>query len=223
MSLSNCNCFDYGNLYHRILASAAVIQDIKRISNNSPAFMGYFFFDFKDTRKQDIRDLLSSLLVQLSDQSDSYTDKLLALYASHRRGSELPNPGNDALTECLEEMLKLPRRIPVYFLIDAVDECPNNCGTPSSRGKVVKLVKRLFELHLPNLRLFATSRPENDIRAVLEPLACTSISLHTQNGQKRDIVDYITHVVRSEMNMKRWREEDKRLVIRTLSERAGGM
>jgi NACHT domain len=219
----NCNCFDYGNLYHRILASAAVIQDIERISNNGTAFMGYFFFDFKDTRKQDIRALLSSLLVQLSDQSDSYTDKLLALYASHRRGSELPNPGNGALTECLEEMLKLPQRIPVYFLIDALDECPDSCGIPSSRGKVLELVKRLVELHLPNLRLFTTSRPESNIRAVLEPLKCPSISLHTQSGQKSDIVDYITHVVRSEVNMKRWREEDKSLVIRTLSERAGGM
>jgi hypothetical protein len=223
MSLLNCNGFDCGNLYHRILASAAVIQDIDRISTSGTAFMGYFFFDFKDTGKQDIRAVLSSLLVQLSDQSDSYTDILLALYVSHRRGSELPNPGNGTLTECLEEMLKLPRRIPVYFIIDALDECPNSCGIPSSRGKVLELVKRLVKLHVPNLRLFTTSRPESNIRAVLEPLACTSISLHTQDGQKRDIVDYITHVVRSGVNMQRWREEDKSLVIRTLSERAGGM
>jgi hypothetical protein len=185
--------------------------------------MAYFFFDFKDAGKQDARALLSSFLVQLSDQSDSYCDKLLSLYSSHRRGSELPKPANDALTRCLEEMLTLPAQVPVYLIIDAIDECPNNCGLPSLRRKVLELVKRLVELQVPNLRLFATSRPENDIRAVLEPLTCTSISLHEQNGQKKDIVDYINYIVDSEMNIKQWREQDKNLVIKTLSDRAGGM
>jgi hypothetical protein len=204
------------------LPSGAVIQNIHRISDDGSAYMGYFFFDFKDTRKQDIRALLSSLLVQLSDQSDSYSDKLLALYSSHRRGSELPKPGDSALMRCLEEMLTLPRQVPVYLIIDALDECPDSSGIPSSRGEVLELVKRLVELHLPNVRLFATSRPENDIRAVLGSLTCTSISLHHQDGQMVDIVDYIEHVVHSEMNIKRWRVEDKELVIKTLAERAGG-
>jgi hypothetical protein len=215
------NSSDCSNLYHRILSSAAVIQDIHRISHDGPTCLGYFFFDFKDTGKQDICALLSSLLIQLSDQSDSCCDKLLALCSSHRRGSEFPKPGNGALMRCLEEMLTLPGQVPVYLIIDALDESPDSSGIPSSRGKVLELVKGLVELHLPNLRFFATSRPENDIRAALG--SCTSILLHDQDGQKRDIVDYINHVVHSELNIKRWREEDKYLVIKTLSDRAGGM
>jgi hypothetical protein len=124
---------------------------------------------------------------------------------------------------CLEEMLTLPGQVPVYLIIDALDESPDSSGIPSSRGKVLELVKGLVELRLPHLRLFATSRPQNDIRAVIGSITCTSISLHDEDGQKRDIVDYINHVVRSEMNIKRWREEDKDLVIKTLSDRAGGM
>ena len=49
--------------------------------------------------------------------------------------------------------------------------------------------------------------------------------LHDQTGQKEDIVDYIRSVVYSDSEsiMKRWRTEDKELVIETLSERADGM
>jgi hypothetical protein len=54
-------------------------------------------------------------------------------------------------------------------------------------------------------------------------LASARISLHDQVGQKKDIVDYVNFVVRSDKNMQRWREEDKKLVIDVLSERADGM
>jgi NACHT domain len=206
-----------------MLNSSAVIQNIEGISNNGSAYLGYFFFDFTDTAKQDMRALLSSLLVQLSDQSNSYCDKLLNVYSSHLRGSELPMPGNNALTRCLEEMLTLHGQVPVFLIIDALDECPDSCGIPSSRGMVLELLKGLIELGLPNLRLFVTSRPENGIRAALKSLTCIPLWLHDENGQKRDIVNYITYVIDSEMDIKRWREEDKNMIIRTLSERAGGM
>jgi hypothetical protein len=51
------------------------------------------------------------------------------------------------------------------------------------------------------------------------------VSLHDQTGQKEDIADYIRSVVysNSEQIMRRWRVEDKELVVETLSERADGM
>jgi hypothetical protein len=109
--------------------------------------------------------------------------------------------------------------------VDALDECPDTSGMQSSREKVLDLLEDLLELCLPNLRLCITSRPEVDIRNVLEPLTSSSnrISLHDESGQKTDIVDYINSVVRSDRKTKKWREEDKRLVIRTLSDKASGM
>jgi hypothetical protein len=49
------------------------------------------------------------------------------------------------------------------------------------------------------------------------------ISLHEQGGQKKDIEDYVKSVVYSDRNMRRWRDEDKKLVIETLTEKADGM
>jgi len=84
-------------------------------------------------------------------------------------------------------------------------------------------VKKLVKLNLPNLRLCITSRPEIDIRTSLEPLTSNYISIHDQSGQKQDIIDFVTSVVYSDENMRRWRDEDKKMVIETLSERADGM
>jgi len=120
-------------------------------------------------------------------------------------------------------MLNTSGRVPVYLIIDALDECPKTTGIPSSREKVLALVKQLVKLNLPNLRLFITSRPEIDIRMSLETLTSNCISLHDQSGQKKDIIDFVTSVVYSDENMRRWREEDKKMVIETLSERADGM
>jgi hypothetical protein len=122
-------------------------------------------------------------------------------------------------------MLTLPNQLPIYLIIDALDECPNVSGIPSPRDQVLQLVKELVELHVPNLHVCVTSRPEVDIRDVLEPLTSRRVSLHNQSGQKEDIEDYIKSVVYSDSQpiMRRWRKEDKDVVVQTLSELADGM
>jgi hypothetical protein len=185
------------------------------------AFLAYFYFDSRDTAKQDTHALLSSLLVQLSDQSDIFCPILSALYSAHHEGSEQPT--DDSLAQCLKEMLTTTGQVPFYLIIDALDECPNDSALPSSREKVLKLVKDLVGLHHPNLRLYITSRPEFDIRTTLEPLATQQVSLHDESGLKQDINDYINNVVRSDRMMKRWREDDKDTVIESLTKRADGM
>jgi hypothetical protein len=122
-------------------------------------------------------------------------------------------------------MLKDPTEEPIYVILDALDECPDTSGLQSSREKMLELVEKLVGFHLLNLRLCITSRFEADIKSVLEPLTSTSnrISLHDEEGQKKDITDYVRSVVYSDRKMMRWRQEDKELVIETLSGRANGM
>ena len=182
--------------------------------------MAYFYFDFRDIDKQNRRDLLPSLLTQLSDQSHRHCDVLNGLYLKHRSGAQ--KPSEDELIQCLKDMLTLPEQ-PVYLIIDALDECPDTSGLPSPREQVLDLLKALVELSSPNLHLCVTSRPEIDIRRALEPLTSLRVSLHEQTGQKRDIIHYVTSVIHSDLKMGRWRDEDKDLVIETLSERADGM
>ena len=203
--------------------SSTVIRYIEAMYEMGHASMAYFYFDFRDTRKQHWRDLVPSLLIQLSARSSPRCDMLSRLYSTHDSGAR--QPSDNMLTQCLKAMLMLSDQHPIYLVFDAIDECPDTSGIPSDRARVLQLVKELVELRLPNLHICVTSRPEIDIREALEPLTSRRVSLHDQTGQKKDIVDYVRSIVYSDSEpiMRRWRTEDKELVIETLAERADGM
>ena len=193
------------------------------VCESGSAILVYFYFDFRVLSKQTCHDLLCSLVFQLSTQSSHCCNILHRVYEEHTDGTK--QPSDDTLKGCLKEMLRLLTRERVFIVLDALDECPNTSGLPSPRSDVLQLVKELISLRLGGLYICATSRPEVDIRAVLEPLAFRSVSLHDESGQKTDIADYVRSVVNSSTStaMRRWRADDKALVIETLTERADGM
>jgi hypothetical protein len=185
------------------------------------ASMAYFYFDFRDVDKQRLHNLLPSLLIQLSARSDPCHDILSQLYSAHDCGEKQPN--DRAMVECLKKMLTVEVQEPTYIIMDALDECPNLSTVPSPREEVLEFVDELVSLRLSNLHICATSRPESDIQAFLGPLTSRPVSLHDESGQQEDIANYVSSFVHSDRRMRRWREEDKDLVIKTLSEKADGM
>ena len=193
------------------------------VCETGSAIMAYFYFDFKDLKKQSSHDLLRSLVFQLSTDSSPCCDILHRIYKAHKDGTQ--QPSDDTLKGCLKQMLTLLAQGPTFIVLDALDECPDFLTFPSPRDEVLQLVEELVDLHMPKLHICATSRPEVDIRAVLEPLAFRSVSLHDESGQKGDIADYVRNVVNSSRSsaMRRWRAEDKNMVIETLTEGADGM
>ena len=181
---------------------SAIIQDVERMRAAGLATMAYYYFDFRDIKKQDCYGLLSSLVSQLSAESDSCYDILSQLYSDNMNGTQ--EPGIDSLKECMKDMLNLPGQGPIYIIVDALDECPNSSGTPSAREEVLELIGELVDLKIPNVHLCVASRPEMDIRMILDPLTTLKLSLHDEIGQKEDIVKYIKSVVYSDRNMQRW-------------------
>ena len=200
---------------------SAIIQEVEGMHAAGLATMAYYYFDFREVKKQNCDGLLSSLILQLSTESDSCYSILSQLYSDNNRG--IRKPSIKSLKKCLKDMLSLPGQGPIYIIIDALDECPNFPGRPSPREKVLGLIEDLVDLELPNVHLCVASRPEIDIRMVLEPLTSLKISLHDEIGQKEDIVEYIKSAVHSDRRMRKWREEDQTLVIDTLSQYAEGM
>ena len=183
--------------------------------------MAYYYFDFRDTDKQNCRNLIFSLLYQLSARSDLCCYILHRLYLTYDNGAYKPT--YDVLIQCLMETLTLSNDHPTYIIMDALDECPNTFGIPSHREMVLNLIKGLVGLSFRHLHICVTSRPEIDIRTVIEPLTTHRVSLHDETGQKKDIIEYVSAVVRSDEKMRRWRREDQKLVVETLSEKADGM
>jgi hypothetical protein len=201
--------------------SSTIIEECEVICDAGLAQMAYFYFDFRDKAKKDVRGLLTSLLGQLSAKSDACYEILSRLYSRHNAGSR--QPVDDALKQCLIDMLQAPGQPATYIIVDALDECPNTLNVLSPRDEVLELVEELINLSLSNLRLCITSRYEADIIPALQPLASHLVSLHDQNGQKEDIAFYVKSVVNSDRRARRWRVEDKELVIHTLIRKAGGM
>ena len=185
------------------------------------ASMAYFYFDFRDVDKQRLHNLLPSLLTQLCARSDPCCDILSRLHSVHDRG--LRKPSDRAMVECLKEMLILNAQDPTYIILDALDECPKTSTIPPPREEILDFVEELVGLQLRNLHICVTSRPEPDIQAVLERLTVHPVSLHEESGQQEDIANYVASIVGSDRRTRRWRKEDKDLVIKTLTEKADGM
>jgi len=202
------------------VTSSTIVEEIEAIQMSGLASLAMFYYDFREDEKKDFRGLLSSILFQLCDQSDSYYTILSTFHSTHRDGAR--SPSNDELIRCLKDLLGLPGQAPIYLIIDALDECLNT-SLPSHRDQVLMLLEDLVDSKLPNLRICVTSRPETDIKPILEPLTFRSVSLHDESGQKEDIENYIKSIVTTDRRMRRWTSVHKRLVIDVLTERADGM
>jgi hypothetical protein len=203
------------------LSSSAIIEEIKRIRKSRSALVAYYYFDFKDPAKRDVRGLLASLILQFVDNSDPCWDILSQLHKTCH-GSDQPSEAE--LAQCLNSMLDLPGQIPTYIILDAVDECPNT-GIPSARERVLDVVKDLVQSNRSNLFICITSRPKQDINTTLNSLTPPPrrVSLHEEGGQMEDIKSFIRSFVMNDQTMRGWKEEVKEHVIRELSEHAQGM
>ena len=185
------------------------------------ASVAFFYCDFRENEKRNLRGLLSSILVQLCHQSDSYNQILSGFYSEHANGSR--HPSDDGLTQCLKDILDVPGQAPVFLIVDGLDECSHTSAIPSPRENILTLLEDLIDLKFSMLRICVTSRPEIDIMVALEPLAFRSISLHDESGQMEDIEKYIRSVVNTDLKMRRWTAADKELVIDVLIRKSDGM
>ena len=204
------------------MTSSSVIEDVQRIRATGSVSLAYYYFDFKDVRKQGRRGLLSSLLIQLCPRSRHGYDILSNLIATHDIG--LREPDDTDLIRCLKVVLTLPGREKKFIVVDGLDECPNPPGFPKpARQEVLDLLKELVSLDLPDLRICVTSRPEIEIKNSLEPLTSHQMSLHDESGQREAVLDYIRSFIQTDRQMQKWRSEDKQLTFDILSGKAGGM
>src|SRR5947208_3265819 len=167
-----------------LVTSSTIIEGIEDMQKSGLASLAMFYYDFREKEKKDLRGLLSSVLVQLCHQSYSYYTVLSTFYLTSLDGTR--SPSNGELIQCLKDLLNLPGQAPVYLIVDALDECPNT-SLPPHRGQVLRFLEELVDSKLPNLHICVTSRPEADIKAILDPLTFYSVSLQDESGQTEDI------------------------------------
>ena len=203
------------------MSSSAVIESLVEEYKDESGTIAYFYIEFGDLPKRRVRNLLSSLLIQLAAYSDARRKVLHDLYSKH--GDGVREPTEEALLQSLKDMLKVPTEGPTFLIIDGLNEI---LPSEQPQCEVNKVIEELIGLRLPNLRIFATCLsvvdPEVEEPLALEPLASHTLCLHETKGHLEDISFYIDWRIKDNKRMKRWRHEDKIDTIQTLSKKGGG-
>ncbi|KAH8977019.1 hypothetical protein EDB86DRAFT_3110254 [Lactarius hatsudake] len=93
------------------ILSSAIIKHVISLRNAGHASIAYFFFDFRDKeKKQDPRNFLTSLLIQLSAHSNLCSKIIFDIYSDH--GNGVQQPSIRALTKCLHKILFIVASLP---------------------------------------------------------------------------------------------------------------
>jgi hypothetical protein len=200
------------------MSSSAIIEDLRPQFEQGSISLAYFYCDFRDPAKRSVRNVISSLLIQLAAHSDQRREVLHQLYSSSGNGAQQPR--DDSLVQCLTAMLSRPAHGTTYLIIDGLDECLSS--NPQPPPDAARLVQVLVGLNRKDLRIFATNLHQDDIHNVLQPLASQTYSLHETQEHTDDIVMYIKWRIQENRRMKRWRYEDRVSTWEVLSQKAAG-
>jgi hypothetical protein len=206
--------------------SSSVIEKLQ-IDSVLGSLVVYFYFDFKDERKQSLSGALSSLVFQLANRSHACFDILTAAYARAQKTSGRMvhkshtdahlHPTDDILLECLELMLHATSK--TFMILDAFDECPEITRETDALPFLLNLVG----LNIAGLRLLVTSRPERDILQCLKSISTHPLDLNKAHEKNGELSRYISHELSSPIHYKSWPHNVKLQAEKILVEKARGM
>lgn len=187
-----------------------------RLASSSPILL-YFFFDFRDKRKQSLEDMARTLAHQLYYQDINIRqplDKLL-----HACGDGYRKPSTEMLLRVVLDFLLITGRR-VYLVFDALDECP------VPRYDLLDWIRMIARLTDQRIHLLVTSRKEPDIDSVLGRDNVIDQVIAAQS----DIIDadiraYITDTLRTNVAFKRWDgyKNVQQMIRDSLFEKSDGM
>ena len=108
--------------------------------------------------------------------------------------------------------------MPVYLVIDAVDEC----SLENRRIEVLPCLKSLSCIGL-NVHILLSSRPEADIRRSILGMNVQQIDLQDIESHVHGMGSYIAHVLTTDQDFSDWPRYLIDMARETLEQRANGM
>jgi hypothetical protein len=173
----------------------------------------FFFFDFTDTSKQTLENMVRSLLWQLYVKQEHTRKTLDSLYSSYKSGGRQPDI--NSLCKAVQEMVN--NMDETWIVLDALDECHGQ--------QELLLWIDDFRNSSVNLHILATSRPEQEIQKTIEAwTSYTDIPLESCVVED-DIRNYIMSKVKLSREFERWhsRPDIQQEIEKSLMEKANGM
>ncbi|KAF9636605.1 Ankyrin-3 [Lasiodiplodia theobromae] len=184
----------------------------------------YFFFDFRDTKKQSLESLLRSLIWQLFSLSDSEDVKTLVRQLYEDR--KFPTPTIEKLKHTFDKIVEEMDEVQV--VLDALDESTRK-GT--DRDELLRWLKPRTQYEGPGvykLRTIITSQSDQqDIMNVLGSSSVGKREIRIENETakvKETIHQYIHKRLSNDGGFAEWRKPpNKSLLLDPESQEQGGM
>lgn len=173
-----------------ILTSIVVDHLMRKRGDHGTAACIYVYFDHGDQKRQDVKNLLPCLLSQLIIARGQVSNEVNQVYHSCRVSGAYPT--QEQYLEMITAEIKSLRR--AFVVVDALDECKHEAGEFNVRDEFVGVVKKLPS----NSRILFFSRPDESIRALVNPDAHLSIV-----AKKEDLVKYIKSRINNWNELKR--------------------
>jgi hypothetical protein len=156
----------------KTMIMSIVISDlISRYHDDKSVAIAFIYCNYRLQEKQDLANLLASLLRQVANRSSSVPKPVKQLYDRHM--TYKTRPSCEDLRLALHEVIGWFRR--VYIVIDALDEYQSN-------GPQLDLIQVLSELQRDvALSFIVTSRHVPEVKAAFDTWPCLEISAVTED------------------------------------------
>jgi Cdc6-like AAA superfamily ATPase len=179
----------------KTILSASIIEELEQESLSQSPMLLYFYFDFNDSRKQTLDNVLRSLLWQTAKCLDGSPKDLAQLYSSCRNGRD--QPSTSSLVETLYVALRNLSR--TRIVLDALDEC-------TTKPDLMQWLYQLAGQTTSHLQIIVTSRKEHGIEMEFGKwLDGGSTIPFRQLDVDADISSYVDDRLRTDSQLQRWR------------------
>ena len=190
-----------------VYKSSTVIETLRADTTRPLAF---YYIDFNDSAKQNMNNLLRSLIEQLCFFGPHAMEQVKALYAQFHHGQQQPT--TTALASTFEELVEGIGSS--YVVIDALDECRERAG-------LLSYIAELAQNHI-GLKLLVTSRRETDIEFALRSAVKFQVCIQNKFVDA-DVQLHVQQQLNDDCRLRTWPPKVHDEIELTLVDRANGM
>jgi Cdc6-like AAA superfamily ATPase len=185
---------------------STIIENVKSRCSAEVACL-YYYFDFSNLMKQNVTNMLYSLLAQLS--TISVPTEVQQLYEINGQGTR-----EATVTQLIDAFLSIVKQASQTFVIlDALDESSDRKSMFEVIGEVLKTDK---------INLLMTSRAEPDIQTKLEHSVDYVVPIEDERVDA-DIHLHVNHCLHNDPDLSKWDANLKSKISSVLTSGAHGM
>ncbi len=181
----------------KTVLSSTVIETLSQEKSNSAVV--YFYFDFNDSTKQHVDNMLRSLVLQLLTSFDSIPGPMDSLFKACQEGAKPPQI-ND-LERVFEALVDSNDR--TFVVLDALDEC-------ESRQELLDFLTSAIERKDSGLSMIMTSRRLRDFDNFFDDYLGDQSKVSIQNESvDDDIRSYVHGRLLHDRRFRRWQKQPR--------------